>query len=492
MTAAVGPGSEGSRGIAPARTVLPGGGSLRDQVSAATDEWRRAPAHLATDLMALGLATAVFRAVDPEGGWWWGLLAPLPPWWARLLAVWQMSRAPRLAAGTILRWRRGNARLVLVQAFPLGLCCALFQPGATGLQQATLLVVLFMTALAAVPTLALQPPVFALHVALVTGPMAMALALDRHDPDLLHLTGTLVVMLALVFWMAESFRAAVRRLSALKDQAHLLRRELASQAAASQAARLEAEALDRARTRWVAAATHDLRQPLLALQLYGHQLRARLSSPDDIALLHGFEQSRAALEQMSGDLLALARCDSGVAMHRPRWMTMAQVYDRLAPQMAPAAFDRGLLLHWRGWHHRLHADPDFIERCLRNLVINALNHTHDGGVLVAARCHGGQIRLQVWDTGVGVPPEWQPRLFDDYFQVPQPVHPPASPQPAWFQQPGRSSPDRGWGLGLSIVRRLAHLMGAELRVRSQPGRGSLFELRLPVVPEGANGSAQVG
>lgn len=482
MTAAVGPGSEGLRGTGPVGVVLSRGGALRDQMSTAIDEWRRAPAHLATDLMALGLATAVFRSIDPAGGWWWGLVAPLPPWLWRLVWVWRLAREPQSAAGVLLRWRRGNARLVLAQALPLGLCCALFQPGATGLQQATLLVVLFMTALAAVPTLALQPHLFALHVGLVSAPMAIALGLDRRDPDLLHLAGTLVVMLALVFWMAESFRAAVRRLSTLKDQAHLLRRELASQAATAQAARLEAEALDRAKTRWVAAAAHDLRQPLLALQLYAHQLRSRLSSPEDLALLHGFEQSRTALEQMFGDLLDLARCDSGGTAHRPRWMTMAQVYDRLAPQLAPAAFDRGLLLHWRGWHHRLHADPDFIERCLRNLVINALNHTREGGVLVAARVHGGQVRLQVWDTGIGVPPEWQSRLFDDYFQVPHQVSSEGSV--------GRA-PDRGCGLGLAIVRRLAHLMGAEVRVRSQPGRGSLFEIRLPASPD-AGPRPQVG
>ena len=208
----------------------------------------------------------------------------------------------------------------------------------------------------------------------------------------------------------------------------------------------------------------------MALHHYGRLIRQRLNAPGDAAMVHGFEQCHSALERMFGDLLDLARMDRHSERSMRRSVRMGDLYARLAAQLEPTAFDRGLVLRWRGGHRVIEANPEMMERCLRNLILNALNHTQDGGIVVATRCHGSEVRLQVWDSGSGVEPEIQPRLFEDFFQG----HAPDRRQTAQSR--------RGCGLGLSIVRRLAHLMGGEVAVRSLPGAGSVFEVRLPTHP----------
>lgn len=467
MTAAVGPQlKQGSAGATGPR--LPVAGVLSDRLSEAACQMRRAPAHLAADLLGLGLASAVFRSIEDSEVWWWALLASLPLWLLRAWVTCGVATHSVPTAGRLLQWQRRHVFLVVAQGFPLGLCCAVFQPLATGMQQATLLVVVFITMLAAVPALALQPRHLALQAGLTAGPMALAVMVDTHDPDHFHLLGTMVLMLALVLWIGESFRSAVERASGLKDKAHALRRELSQQAAGAEMAFHRAEAAVQAHRQLLAAASHDLRQPLMALQHYGYQMRQRLTAPGDAQVLQGFELCHAALEQMFGDLLDLSRMECGRTPPKRQAIPMEALYSRLAAQLGPTAFDRGLMLHWRGGHQVILGDPDMIERCLRNLILNALNHTQDGGIVVAARVHGSDVRLQVWDSGPGVAPEVQQRLFDDYFQADTPRRPDLPPS------------DRGCGLGLSIVRRLAHLMGGEVLLRSLPGRGSMFEVRLPM------------
>lgn len=443
-------------------------GPLGERAAAAAADFRRAPAHLAGDMIALGLATAVFRTLDPQGVWWIGLLATLPLWTLRLVAVALQGLNHRRGTTGLLRWHRRHTALVVSLGPAMGITVAVFQPLASGFQQSTLLTAVFVCTLAAVPALALRPVLQAAHAGLTLGPLAFVIAMDHHDPEHLNLLAMVVIMSSLVFWIGSSFRSTVQRLALLKDRAHALRRELEEQAVAARQAQWRAEAADRGKTQWIAATSHDLRQPVMALQLFSEHLKTRLCRVQDGWLLQGVQHSLQALQQMSGDLLEVARMEAGVRPVRLQPVCMGAVFDRLAAQLAPTAFDRGLLLRWRGGHHVITADPQWLERCLRNLVVNALNHTEDGGIIVAARRHGATIRLQVWDSGPGVAAEWQPQLFEEYVQVP----PEGVTTHAWAE--------RGCGLGLSIVRRLAHLMGGQVFLRSRPGRGSVFELRLPV------------
>jgi len=132
----------------------------------------------------------------------------------------------------------------------------------------------------------------------------------------------------------------------------------------------------------------------------------------------------------------------------------------------PTAFEKGLLLAFRGEQHVAQADPVLLERILRNLVSNAIRYTDEGGVLVACRPWRGRLRLQVWDSGIGISEAALPRIFDEFYQV-------NSTRPLEPHQ------RKGLGLGLAIVKRLAGLMAAPLDVRSRPGHGTVFTLEVP-------------
>jgi CheY-like chemotaxis protein/anti-sigma regulatory factor (Ser/Thr protein kinase) len=138
--------------------------------------------------------------------------------------------------------------------------------------------------------------------------------------------------------------------------------------------------------------------------------------------------------------------------------------DRLRMDFEPEAFERGLTLRIVPTTVYLFSDPVLVERILRNLVSNAIRYTKAGGVLVGARRRGKEVSLEVWDTGIGIPPEQQDRVFEEFYQL---------------ANPERNS-KKGLGLGLSIVKRLVHLLSAQVDLRSVPGRGSVFKVRLPL------------
>jgi signal transduction histidine kinase len=140
------------------------------------------------------------------------------------------------------------------------------------------------------------------------------------------------------------------------------------------------------------------------------------------------------------------------------------LFDRLYHGFAPQAQEKGLELRTRPGEWRIRSDPQLLEQLLRKLVSNALRYTERGGVLVGCRRAGGELRLQVWDTGIGIPAAELEAIFDDFYQVANPAR-------------RRSA---GLGLGLAIVRGLSQLLGHPVTVRSELGRGSVFEVRVPL------------
>ena len=257
-----------------------------------------------------------------------------------------------------------------------------------------------------------------------------------------------------------------------RDRDTALQRE---QAAAQEQARLaelnhQLELANLAKTRFLAAASHDLRQPLHALGLQLAHLDAGLQQADQQAVAQRMARTLGALTAMFDTLLDISRMDAGVVSPRLQPVALAPLLTRLADELAPVAAAQGLrlALHLPGtransWHTR--SDPALLETLLRNLLSNALRYTARGGVLLALRHRAGGFSLQVWDTGVGIAPADQARVFDEFYQV------------------GNAQRDReqGLGLGLAIVRRLAGLLDHGLALRSQPGRGSCFALQVPMV-----------
>ena len=235
----------------------------------------------------------------------------------------------------------------------------------------------------------------------------------------------------------------------------------------AQAQRRTAERASAAKTQFLAAASHDLRQPLHALGLFVQTLRSRHPAPP--GLVDNIGEAVIALDDLFTELLDITRIDAGAVDVRAADFVIEPLWRRLRLHFEPVAFDKGLVLTLRGGHHVAHGDALLVERILRNLTANALRYTADGGVLVAARRRRDRLLLQVWDSGMGIAAGDQGRVFDEFVRITD-----ASTDPATI------AAQRGMGLGLAIVKRLAKLMGTTVELRSIPGRGSVFSLTLPL------------
>lgn len=226
----------------------------------------------------------------------------------------------------------------------------------------------------------------------------------------------------------------------------------------------EAEAANRAKTRFLASASHDLRQPMHTLTLFGAALTMM---PLDERASHIAKQMNLALQGLSGQLDALldvSKLDAGVVSVNLGTVSVQQLLRQLAQEFDPASGRKGLHLDVRCPEQIcVLADPLLLERILRNLIDNAIKYTEVGGIILEASSDGQEVSLCVIDTGIGIPEAEQERVFEEFYQL--------------------GNPERnrilGLGLGLSIVRRLADLMQLNMRLRSRMGVGTEVELRLP-------------
>lgn len=225
-------------------------------------------------------------------------------------------------------------------------------------------------------------------------------------------------------------------------------------------ARDQAVAADRAKSHFIAAASHDLRQPATALALTASLLRRQVGDPALAPATEGLERSVAALNELLEQLLDLSRLDAGRIAPEARPVAIDDLIDELLREVAPQARARGLRLRAIRCGSELDCDPVLVARMLRNLLDNALRHTRRGGITVTARA-GPAFEIAVSDSGCGIAPEHQRRIFDEHYQVGNPS-----------RQRGN-----GLGLGLAIVRRIAALHDVSVSLRSTPGRGSRFTLR---------------
>ncbi len=466
-----------SLGLAPWRSRPQGALSpAPTQPEVLEEEVRSAFEYLPATLVGMVAGTAVvtllFWTLTPAAlmASWLGTFATL---WLFRLAMLQRYRRAVAAATAVdwLAWRSAWSAATLVSGALWGATAWIFYERGSGIQQTGLIVIVYTYCIAAVPVLAGRPRTFAAFAALCFVPMIVRIASDG-GADSLQLAGELLLIVSLTTLLARSYRQALQRVTELKLDADSLLHQLRIEKAAAEAARQEAEIANRAKTQFFAAASHDLRQPLHAMGLFAEALRQRIRQPEVAQLVNSINESVDALESLFSELLDITRIDSGGIDVDPRNFSLEDILRRLRLHFEPEAFDKGLALRLRGGHHVVRADPLLVERILRNLVANAIRYTQDGGVLVACRRRGGQVRLEVRDTGAGIDAEHRDRVFEEFYQVPS-------------AQTRTDDPRKGLGLGLAIVARLARLMDAALELRSVRGRGSVFALTLPIATLGA-------
>jgi signal transduction histidine kinase len=225
-----------------------------------------------------------------------------------------------------------------------------------------------------------------------------------------------------------------------------------------------AERANLAKSRFFAAASHDLRQPLHALSLFVAALKTRSRETETQALIENIEASAAAMESLFEALLDISRLDAGAIEARSEHFSLQALLDILGQQFGALAAEKRLRLRIRPCGAVVYSDPLLIERILANLIANAIRYTDDGGILIGCRRRGRMLRISVIDSGRGIPPEQQASVFQEFVQLNNPAR-------------DRS---KGLGLGLAIVSRLGRLLGHRIDLASRPGHGSCFSIDVPV------------
>jgi signal transduction histidine kinase/CheY-like chemotaxis protein len=264
--------------------------------------------------------------------------------------------------------------------------------------------------------------------------------------------GVASVLLALGAWVAMR-----RRLETLRNAEELGQ------------ARDNAEAANRAKSHFLAAASHDLRQPTHALSLFIAALRAMAKRPQVQGAEVGHIASRLqmaldGLGRLLNGLLDVSQLDAGAVEVKAQPIALQQALSEVHNAFVGPAREKGLLLQTAPTRLWVHSDPVVLTRVLHNLVANAVRYTPQGRILVGCRRRpGGMVELQVLDTGIGIPESQRSKIFEDFYQV------------------GNVARDRehGLGLGLAIVQRSVKLLGGQMKVASTPGRGSVFSVLLP-------------
>ncbi len=218
------------------------------------------------------------------------------------------------------------------------------------------------------------------------------------------------------------------------------------------------------KSRFFAAANHDLRQPLHAVALFGAVLTKELQGRPELPHAEHLMQAVKAMSESLDSMLDVSRLEAGVVVPENQAMALEPLLQLLNNLFGSRAEEKNLQLRIRSSALWVRSDPRLLQRLLVNLVENALKYTNQGGVLVLARQRGDQVWIEVCDTGIGIAPEHTQAIFEVFFQV---------------DNAGRDRA-QGLGLGLSIVRRLTDLLGATLTLRSRPGRGTRFRLSLPL------------
>jgi two-component system, sensor histidine kinase len=274
--------------------------------------------------------------------------------------------------------------------------------------------------------------------------------------------------------IAAAIRDVTERKRAQKEL--IIARETADRARqAADGAREAADRANQAKSRFLATASHDLRQPLQSLALLNGALRRLVDHPDACEALAHQDQAIGAMSRLLNALLDISKLESGAIKPQPIHFTVAALFEELRREFSGVAADKGLQLQVAAVAEPIHSDPALLGQILRNLLSNAIKYTRSGRVTLSSSGGGPKgVRIEVIDSGVGIPADQLELIYDEFYQI---------------GVPANSSRD-GYGLGLSIVRRLAKLLGLKLEVRSEVGRGSVFALEVPAGNSGAMSAEQ--
>ena len=245
-----------------------------------------------------------------------------------------------------------------------------------------------------------------------------------------------------------------------------LARSLAEQVDRAEQARHEAEAANAAKSTFLASASHDLRQPVHAAGLFLALLGDTRLTPEQRDMLANARRAMGASSEMLDALLDFSRAEAGVIVPQVRTFAIDDLLNEIERELGFQADDKRIAYRLRESGAWVASDPALVRLILLNLVTNAIRYTPRGGLLVGSRRRGGQLVIEVWDSGIGIAPGSHEAIFADFTQIANPER----------------DRHKGLGLGLAIARRIARLIGSDVTLASRLGRGSVFRFSLPLAP----------
>ncbi|GGC07447.1 hypothetical protein GCM10011352_37170 [Marinobacterium zhoushanense] len=229
-------------------------------------------------------------------------------------------------------------------------------------------------------------------------------------------------------------------------------------------AKSDAEAANLGKTRFLAAASHDLLQPLNAARLFTSALAQQTHQPETNQLVENLDNALRAAEELITAILDISKLDAGALEPNFSHFALDALFQHLAAEFTAVAKEKGLNFHHVSCKRVVHSDQALLRRILQNFLSNAIRYTAKGKVLLGARHQGESLRLEVWDTGVGIPESKLGEVFEEFRRIDNPKH----------------SEVKGLGLGLAITERIARMLGHHLSVRSWPGQGTVFSITVPL------------
>lgn len=407
---------------------------------------------------AFALAVVVLGAYD------WYLGGIVPSWWSVTALVATASCATALA----FAWRRAppdqdsrssHRRLALI--FGAMMCMLAVAPWTVRSNAWAPTVVAFVIAGAALVGASGFAPLKNLSAG------AVALALSPAIANLLNTGATFTATPLAPVGFACVFLSVLAALLTVSRHRSWLARARATfeqedRIRVLEAAREHAVKADQEKSRFLAIASHDLRQPVHAIGLFAATLEKRLEGSAEEPLVRNLSRAIDGLDRSFNVMLDISRLDAGAIEPRFQHFPLRDLFRRLHMHFAGQADQKGLGLRFSPGGKSISSDPQLLERILGNLVQNAIKYTERGGVVVVARSTPTHIHVEVWDTGIGIRASDLSKIFNEFYQVGR----------------GERVRTQGLGMGLAIVKRLARLLGHELTISSRPGSGTMFRLRI--------------
>ncbi len=426
------------------------------------EAWR---IYLWVGLVALGLfarfvyATAIMRRMNVESNQATESAQPAQP-----------AQQP-LQAAVVLR---NLTWFALFNGFAIGISAPLFFPELNTAERAMVSLVLVGISAGGISTSAAYPPAFVAYILPALLPAVLCLAWLGGGQEILSVLIVLFIVILYSFvhenhkLLGESFSIRFER-EKLVRELESKQEELLSAKEHAEQAKERAEEAGQAKARVLAAASHDLRQPLHALSLYSAVLSQHPEPQTLKEVSQQIDLSVRALNALLNALLDISRLDAGVYQIEQSSFNVHVVLQRIVHEFETLAKRKGLglLLDSRPVH--TYSDPVVMERIVRNLIDNALKYTERGAVLVSLKIEGERVTIAVRDTGKGIPQAEQNRVFEEFYQL---------------DNPSRDR-EMGLGLGLSIVKRLAELVKSRIVLTSVLGEGSCFSWHVPLERRGA-------